>query len=76
MGDGTMKYISKEKYNDDKWHIIEVTRDKKQSILKVDEKTIDQGAYPGSSSNLEVNIKILCYLLLFFEKSVIYTEVF
>lgn len=61
LGSGTVSTISQIKYNDDKWHTIEGTRDNNDSLLKIDGTIVSEGNNKGTSTKLQVCEYLECY---------------
>lgn len=68
-----MTFTTPYTYNDDKWHLIDVRRDGKTSLLKVDEIEIETGTCDGPESYLKVGTLQLYYYIFVIMSYNLYT---
>jgi len=61
LGEDTLKFISPTLYNDNKWHIIDASRQGNEALLKVDGEEISRGKCSGSSTELLASVNSIKY---------------
>ncbi|KAL0280200.1 UNVERIFIED_CONTAM: hypothetical protein PYX00_001570 [Menopon gallinae] len=55
LGDGTAIFTTAETFNDNRWHVIEATRQDKEGVLKVDDVEKYKSASPGAGKILFIS---------------------